>query len=635
MKNSKNFKIIVFACLISLAGLFTFALVSCGPKAKVRDVILITAHSLRPDHLSCYGYEHIKTEAIDNLAKSGTLFENTYTTVPHPLYGYASILSGENGGSVVKRKGDLLGLNLPEVTLPEHLNKAGYNTLAVISDPILAKEKELPGLFSEFADVLTGLSREEMANRANLVTEEALSLLEKNKKKRNPIFLWVEYSLPLFPYTMPDDFEEAKDDFPYDRQVLLLDEEVSRFIQGLKKLDLYKNTLLIFTAVKGEGLNEHNESVPGIFLYDSSMKVPLIIKVPNYSEGNRTSALSSQIDILPTVLDALGIKYDASSLEGMSLMPLIPQKDDKDGVSQKVLDAFKKRSLHIESLIGHYLYGWSPLVGVISEGYKYIELPQSELYDLEKDVHELKNIISRQPEEAKRLKEKLMDYVQKERSELTDIINKGANPKDKIHLIRRFRFPATSLQQVIDLFNKLLEEDPANKFFKFQLARLYMQEKDADKAKEMLISLTETYPDFNSAWEMLGIVYHSQGETAEAIKSYEKALSTNPDMPVALNNLAAIYMMEEIDLDKALEYAKKANELSPDNPRYMDTLAETYLKLGEVDKAKDLLEEALLKTYGTQMGKYFERRLESIEASAPRTDPAIISEPLQDAPDEE
>ncbi len=603
----KTIFIIILIVAVISAAVFLYSKIP----SKVRvsydkpNILLITAGSLRPDHLSSYGYEHVKTGSIDKLAENGVLFENVYCNAPVPFYSYATIFSGKNGGSVISKRGDAFDLDDSYNTLGKYLKTKEYTRAAVMLNTTFMKRFGYDKEFDLFEGVMEDLPQEELPERWNKLTDGVLEILKESNEKGDPAFIWVSYPIPQFPYKVPETFEKAKDDFPYDRQILLLDDEVSKLLDGIEKLGLSDNTIIIFTATSGESLNEHGEPTHGIFLYDATVRVPLIIKFPEDLKAKKIKTPASNPDIAPTILDIINISYADEEFDGGSLLELMKEKEEK----------VRSRSIYLESLEGYYNFGWAPVVGLILDGFKYIELPEAELYDLENDPHELKNIAGENPEKASELKSGLMEYLEKKRPELIKILDKGADPKEKIQYFKNFlfgpvRFKGGDINSMITFFKDLLDKDPNNKVVKLTLAQLYFRNARLDLAKKELVELTATYPDFNRAWESLGMVYGKQDDRDNAIVCYEKAIAINPDMPASLNNLAWDYAQKGTNLDAALKYAERAVELSNNFPTFIDTLAEVHLKMGDKEKAITLLEKAI--SLDPKSG-YLQTRLNELE----------------------
>jgi len=596
-------KVILLALALTAAFLLYVRLVVYGPTSGP-NVILITAHTLRPDHLSSYGYERLETTAINSLAKKSVLFENAYCNIPMPVYGYASILTGKVSSLAVRNKDNRVVVDDSLKGLGERLKLKGYTTALVAADvSLLPISGPAPKDFDIIKNAAESLPGKDLAGRDRVATEKAIKALKELKRKRKPVFAWISYALPMYPYDMPADFKKAKNDFPYDRQILLLDEEISKLLEGLRKLHLSKNTVIIFTSASGESLGEHREPYHGTFLYNSTVRVPLVIKLPKTSVGKKITALSSHADITPIVLDILKIDYDKKDFDGENLLQ---QPKGKESL---------KRDIYLESLNSNYIFGWSPLVGIVSEDYKYIEAPVPELYDLSKDPHELKNITQQEVKKSAEMRERLIGFINDRRPQLLGILNKGEDPKSKADILTPYLVAVRYLKDrepdfLITFYEKLLEKDSKNKAIFFALARLCAANNRPYSAEGYLVSLTKYYPDFNPAWGLLGDVYGQQGKLYEAISCYEKVIAIAPDSPGALNNLAWLYAQKGEYLQRALRYAQRANELAKDNASFIDTLAEVHLKMGDIAKAKELLKKALSLD---PKSEYLQKRVKEME----------------------
>jgi len=568
-------KRIVGCLLLSLSiciGLFLILKFGFLAAHKRPNIILVTANSLRPEHLSCYGYEHINTGAIDKLAKGAALFKDAYCQIPVTGFSYASLLTGKIGSAIISQNGERVSFNLSHKLLSEYLKELGYSTAAVVSDPFLASSKIF---FNRGFDTFENVPPEG-------ITEKALKILAESRKK--PVFAWISYSIPSFPYMVPESFQKAKDDFIYDRQVLLLDEEIAKLMEGLKRLGLKKNTLIIFTATTGEGLDEHKEPAHGVFLYNSTVKIPLIIKLPGERSGKIIKDPACLADLAPTILGALKINLSEDAFDGKNLFLREKKKEP--------------RLIYLESLTGYENFGWSPLAGIVLAGYKYIEAPKPELYDLTQDPYELKNIASPDDKKTREMRGELYKFLEKRRPPLLAIINKGPDPKDRVEVLKPYflvlmQSRGAESSVLIDAYKALLAKDPENKAFILALAKLYFQTDKPNMTEDYLKKLTAKYPDSVEALELLAIALEKQNNLDEAIKCLEKAISIFPDTPGALNNLAWFYLQKGIKLDEALKYSQRANELVPDFAHFMDTLAQAYFKKGEKQKALELQKKAI------------------------------------------
>lgn len=340
-------------------------------------VFLLTIDTLRADHLHCYGYARNQTPALDSLAADGVRFSQTFTPSPITNTSHATILTGllPSAHGVTDFASPLSTTNR---TWAEILKADGYETAAFIGAIILDSRSLAPGFnrgfdfydnFPEHPPAKTRWNR--LERRGLTVVQHAQTWLDAHTGSAQ--FVWVHLYDPHDPYEPPAPFPKT-----YDGEIAYADSAVGEFLGYLKNKGLYDSSIVIVVGDHGEGLGEHHENTHGIFLYDSTTHVPLIVKLPGRIHS--TTVVDQQVrttDILPTVLDALGIS-PPPSLSGRSLMPLITKKE----ALERTAIAETDYPLH---------FGWAPLRSVRSEGFKFIEGPRPEFYDLHSDPFELKN----------------------------------------------------------------------------------------------------------------------------------------------------------------------------------------------------------------------------------------------------
>jgi len=401
------------------------------------NVLLITIDTLRPDHLSCYGYKRNTSPNIDKLAKEGILFTQAIAQGSHTAASVTSLITSTYPNiHNVKDWGYQLNPDMHLYTLPEILRLHGYKT-ALISDQIsLSLIKGLEKDFDTYNTILTNASTFGPASkRVKIVeiTDWAIDWLKNNK--HNKFFLWLYYLGPHGPYTPPppynriflnDEYYNIKQSIPisdnaylqstigkipkylaidditevdyyisqYDGAIRYVDSQIGRLCEELKKSHLDKNTIIILTADHGEGMGEHNlYFCHAIFLYDELIKIPLIIKFNKALSGDkRINVQVRAIDIMPTVLDILGIKK-YKSMEGASLIPLIFNR--KINFPAFAYSEFiNRKSVRMED--------WKLIYDENNKLY--------ELYNLKDDPQELNNIVSVERGKFEYLRKKLDVY---------------------------------------------------------------------------------------------------------------------------------------------------------------------------------------------------------------------------------
>lgn len=396
------------------------------------NVILITIDALRADHLGCYGYERDTSPHIDKFAKEGTLFRQAIASCSSTFASLPSLFTSTyyytHG---VKNWGSTINPKVP--TLAQILKENGYYAGAICAEDFFVN---ILGLDKGFDTVSTGIDL-----KAGEITEKALVWLKKNKRKI--FFLWLHYFDTHEPYRPPSPFDKmfVKDktdgniklvpilkdnpsdsgifggvggveerqlingirdmDFyisQYDGAIRFVDEQIGILLDGIGKLKLNENTIIIITADHGESMGEHNLYFShGRFLYDELLKVPLIIKVSNLIP--KVKVIKTQVkllDVMPTILDILGIR-PKRRIEGASLLPLIHGKENKS------LSPFAFSYINTERY------------SIRTEGYKLICFKSEnkyELYNLKDDPKELDNLVKFGGRQFEFLKAKLDKYME-------------------------------------------------------------------------------------------------------------------------------------------------------------------------------------------------------------------------------
>src|SRR5579864_3958445 len=322
----------VLRALLSLsAGLWWM---SCGLASAQRqtspDVYLITIDTLRADHVHCYGYGEVKTPALDALAGDGIRFAEAFTPSPITNTSHASILTGLLPGSHgVTDFGIPLSAQHP--TIAEALKKSGYKTAAFIGAVILDSKTLAPG-FDRGFDFYDNFPEDSSAkpgseSRWGRVERRGMDVAAHAEKwlsahPSSPRFVWVHLYDPHDPYEPPMPYSQIYKDHLYDGEIAYADSALAHFIVYLKRSGKYASSVIVAVGDHGEGLGEHHEDTHGIFLYDSTTHVPLIVKLPTASvAGKVIDAQVRTTDILPTVVDWLRIP-PPERLDGTSLTPL-------------------------------------------------------------------------------------------------------------------------------------------------------------------------------------------------------------------------------------------------------------------------------------------------------------------------
>jgi arylsulfatase A-like enzyme/predicted Zn-dependent protease len=381
----------------SLAALAAavLALAACGAPRRdaarpsfspgTLNLVLVTLDTVRADRLPAYGYAGIATPALDALAREGIRFAQAATTVPFTLPAHASILTGvyPPRHGVRENVGFALGADPP--TVAERLRDAGYATAGFVSAFVLDSRWGIGRGFETFHDDFdpqqVASANLASAQRDGAETVAAATAWLDARPAERPFFLWVHLYDAHDPYTPPEPYASRYPDRPYEAEIAYLDELVGRLRAALEARGLLASTALALTADHGEGLGEHRERYHGFFVYDATVRVPLLLRLPGGELAGRVvSTAVSHVDMAPTLLELAG-QSPSAGLDGESLLAVATAADDP------------ARAVYAESLYPLLHYGWAPLRALRSSERKWIEAPQPELYAHAEDAGETRNRI--------------------------------------------------------------------------------------------------------------------------------------------------------------------------------------------------------------------------------------------------
>lgn len=376
------------------------------PPITHTNLVLITVDALRADRMGCYGAQRTVTRNLDTLASGGVLFENCITASPLTAPSVASILTGTYPpGHGCRLNGQ--PLTLDNLTVTEVLKSAGYVTGAVTGSYLLAGQFGLPQGFDTYADVAAIAPpdvtennpdwRQRWERPATEVSDLAVSFLNSSRDQK--FFLFLHYADPAADYDPPARFR-AQYESAYLGELAFVDEQIARVLIEIQRLGLEPHTLVVVVGCQGEGLGDHGESTHGYFLYDTTMRVPLIMRHPTkLPVGKRVADLVRTVDIAPTLLEllALGTLADA---DGASLVSLVRSQPES-----------QPRLAYGETLAPYFVLGYAPLWMLREGSLKYIHAPEPELYDLAADPREQHNLAREQPQRVAVFRRRLEEML--------------------------------------------------------------------------------------------------------------------------------------------------------------------------------------------------------------------------------
>jgi choline-sulfatase len=552
------------------------------PKPSPPNVFLITIDTLRADHVHCYGYDNIQTPALDALAADGVRFTQAFTPSPITNTSHTTILTG-----LLPSSHSVTDFAVPlasnHITWAELLKGKGYHTAAFIGAVILDSKSLAPGLDRGFDFYDNFPEHSESKSRWGRVERRGMDVVQHAEKwlaahPTGPKFAWVHLYDPHDPYEPPAPYSEIYKERLYDGEVAYADSALGNFIQYLKKSGWYENSLIIVVGDHGEGLGEHHEETHGIFLYDSTTHVPLMIKLPwHKSAGKTVAAQVRTLDILPTALDLASVPAP-DSLDGKSLIPYFA-----GDVSDRVAIGETDYPLR---------FGWAPLRSVRSDGLKLIEAPRPELYDLRSDPGELANKYQLDAATAQKLRQLLP---------AKDLENSSAqslpDPKDKIeeqNLLHQAMIASDDNRSsdARSALEKALEVDPKSPIALRQLGEVEFQAGEYAIAAGYLKRAREVRPDDATAAFIQGQALQKTGDLAGARDALEASLKLLPGQFDARLLLGQVYLQLK-DPKAAEDQGQAALLVRPDSVDAAILVARAQIAEGRFNDATETVKPFL------------------------------------------
>jgi len=549
------------------------------------NVIIITIDTVRADHLGCYGYALVQTPNINGLAHSSARFSHAFSTVPLTLPAHASLFTGSF--PMATGVHDFATNTLPSsaVTLAEVLRQNGYATGAFLGSPVLDARYGLNQGFDTYFDHFdlrhVDEDKADVVKRpGDKVMDEALGWLKRGP--RQPFFLWVHLYDAHYPYQPPEPFATRYKTRPYDGEIAFVDVQVGRLLSFLKEKGSFANSLVVLASDHGESLGDHGEQKHGFFIYDSTLHVPLLIKVPRATPRVIGEDISL-VDVMPTILQALQIPSPLT-VQGRSLLSGSlgrPGSGSSD--------------VYAETFLPLLHFSWSQLRALRWKGLKYIEAPHPELYDTVADPHETKNLLETRPAVAQVMRNRLSNIVRR----YTSVSSEEAGGKgltdpallDRLHALGYVTTPAGT---VADASGKQLP-DPKDRVQVYELFWQAMADGQQGRYEESLRKLGEAQklePDSLPVLLLAALDHFQMRDFPQSIQLFNRTLELKPKFAQPHYYLGVMYAQTSNN-EAAMEHFKKALELEPTNFTAAFGLGSTYLRLKRVDEAASAFQEAI------------------------------------------
>lgn len=547
------------------------------------NVLLITLDTCRADRIGCYGFPLARTPAVDTLAAEGVRITNATTTAPVTLPAHASIMTGLLPPAHGVRDNGAYALHDEYVTLAETLKARGYDTAAFISAMVLNRRYNLAQGFDHYDDDLWAEDEPSVFmirdRPAPATASRAVQWLDdrSHEEEKQPFFLWAHFFDPHQPYE-PRYRNRHLLPTPYDAEIAQADEGVGMLLDRLRANRDMDNTVIVLTADHGESLGEHGEKTHAIFIYDATIRVPLIIRYPPLFPSGRTyDGPVRVIDIMPTILAATGGKVDAP-VQGIDLLPAIEGNRPPPDLPQ-----------YAESLVSEVGFGMAPLYGVRHNGWKWIRAPKPELYNLENDPGELNNLHLAGREQSAALDAMLQSILDDSQRFAK---NAKSNPLDQetLEMLRALGYlaPANQFRDVGGMDPK----DGLPLYEKLETARHAAQRGDYAASEKLLEELLEASPGHITAWNVLGLVLLRQNRFDDAERAYHRSLELDPSQSRALHMLAVLAFRRG-NRDDAEKLGHRVLELAPRMVETVSLLGFLAAQKGDTPAAERWYKRAL------------------------------------------
>ncbi|MBL8137000.1 MAG: sulfatase-like hydrolase/transferase [Acidobacteria bacterium] len=556
------------------------------PPAAPRHLVLVTIDTLRADRLGVYGATTVPTPNLDRIAREGLHAADATAHVPITRPSHASLLTGRFPSEHGLRDNISLPLAASVPTLADVLRAKGYTTAAFVSSFVLSKQSGLDRGFAHYDDTFeTGggdaaLFLDSVQRPGDRTIARVGQWLDARPptEKAAPTALWVHLYDPHDPYEPPEPYASRFADRPYDGEVAWTDELVGRLRTLLEAHGLWQDALVVITADHGEALGEHGESGHGYFAYETTLRVPFIARGPGLPAGTTIPGIVRAVDVMPTVLDLLGLSASAPATTGTSLAPAFRGGAAPPGTT------------YAESLTPLVHYQWSDLRVWRDGSWKYILAPRPELYDLASDPGETRDLAAAEPARARALRAALEKVLRAERERATaadtgtTAAALSAETLQKLGALGYMSPGAATgtVAQGADPKDRIEEFSRLNGLMRDGLTLLRGKRFAESAAK--LSALRAAGGDSFQVHFYLGRALAGQGRTAGAEASFTRTIERMPSFADAHLALADLRLARK-DARGALTALAAGQKVLPADAALVDREGQVWQQLGDRDRA--------------------------------------------------
>ncbi|MCO4743508.1 MAG: sulfatase-like hydrolase/transferase [Proteobacteria bacterium] len=537
-------------------------------EAEIRpNVVFVTLDTVRVDRIGAYGYDKAATPTLDALAAKGQRFDRAFSPFPLTIPSHSSMMTGlyppQHG---VRDNGDNV-LEEDFVTLAESLKSAGYDTAGSVAAFVTSRQWGFnQGFDAYFDDVPRADDFWHASRRGEVVVDDLIGWLE-TRESEAPAFVWAHLYDAHMPFEPPSPYKEAHEGRPYDGEIAYVDDQLARLVKAFEG----EKTIFVVAADHGEGLGEHFEMTHGLFVFNSTQHVPMVIS----GHGIPAEVVSqpvSLVDIMPTILDHVGVE--------------IPE-----GLAGRPVPSDEERPVYMESWQLANRYGLAPHVAVVSGDDKFFDLPQPELYALTADHGESKNRAENEADRATEMKA------------IMDSFGFEAPSGDQAALSSEVSEELAALGYVVGARpDKPIEDLPDPKEHLHLIREMQKTDRrmsaDPEDALKVLRELGGTYPEIVEVKVQLCHALMAGGHVDEAEKVVREALKQqdSPQLSLVLSTV----LLAQANYDDAAVVLMALKEERTFSPRFRVRLLQTLFAADRADEAEPIAAE-FMREYPTDL----------------------------------
>jgi len=553
------------------------------------NVLLVTIDTLRADRVGAWGSSRGLTPTLDRLATEGVAFADVRAQVPLTLPSHASLLTGRYPTATGVHDNGTFRLAQSQSTIATALDRTGYDTGAFVGAFVLDARFGLNRGFDVYDDRMEGTSANlEVVQRP---AEQVLASAERwidqrtgirgsglggnspqspTPSSQSPFFAWIHLYDPHEPYSPPEPYRSRYATDPYDGEVAYVDAQLGAFLDRLRASGVLAHTLVAIASDHGESLGEHGERTHGLFAYDATLHVPMLLWNPAALDPGVFARPARLVDLTPTLLDLVGAT-PLDRTDGRSLRPFVAGER-----------AFDEVPSYFEALNANLTRNWAPLTGVVFNHEKLIDLPIPELYDLQADPEEQRNLYAQQPDRARPL-EAALDAVTAQRTPDSSPAALDAEAEARLRSLGYVVGPAPKTARKYTAADDPKRLVHLNSELDDAMAR--WSRGDAQGAVDELQAVIKERPDLTLAYDRLAFVLRASGRTADAAALLDRAARDGHADRALLRSLGGA-LRDTGDLQRSADVLRELVSSDATDLQAADALAQTYTRMGRFADAE-------------------------------------------------